>query len=95
VSYSLFADQAAMDAFYDSQLQGMRGMGAVDGPGCPTGPGEATWEHGRRFCYQPFGDDANMRWTYDDLAITASAINDDGDWAALETFFAAAGPVAP
>ena len=53
------------------------------------------WEHGRRFCFQPFGNDTNMRWTYDDLAITASAINDDGDWAALEAFFVSAGPIAP
>ena len=95
VSYSLFDSRTAMDAFYDQQLSGMQALGALDGPGCPTGPGEAIWEHGRRFCFQPFGDDANMRWTYDDLAITASAINDDGDWAALEAFFASAGPIAP
>ncbi len=95
VSYSLFDSQASMDAFYDQQLLGMRNLGALDGPGCPEGPGEATSEHGRRFCYQPFGDDANMRWTHDALAITASAADDDGDWARLETFFASAGPVAP
>lgn len=95
VSYSLYDSTAAMDAFYDQQLLGMRTMGALDGPGCPDGPGEGTWEHGRRFCYQPFGDDANVRWTHDALAITASAIEDDGDWAALDAFVASAGPVAP
>lgn len=93
-SYSLFATAESMNAFYDQQLLGMRNLGALDGPGCPEGPGEAAWEHGRRFCYQPFGDDANMRWTHDALFIVANAINDDGDWAALETFFAAAGPQA-
>lgn len=95
VSYSLFASPASMDAFYDEQLLGMRNLGGLDGPGCPEGPGEATWDHGRRFCFQPFGDDANMRWTHDALAITASAIEGDGDWAALEAFFEAAGPIAP
>lgn len=95
VTYSLFADHASMTAFYDEQLLGMRTMGALEGPGCPLGPGEASWEGGRRFCYQLFGDDANMRWAHDALAITASAINDDGDWAALETLFASAGPIAP
>jgi hypothetical protein len=94
VSYALFDSVEAMDAFYDQQLQGMKNLGATDGPGCPEGPGEATWEHGRRFCYQPFGSDVYMRWTHDGLAITANAIN-DGDWAALEAFFASAGPVAP
>ncbi|MFN8620059.1 MAG: hypothetical protein U0869_04820 [Chloroflexota bacterium] len=78
------------------QLQGMKNLGAVDGPGCPDGPGEATQEHGQRFCFQPFGNDTNMRWTYDDLAIAASAMSgDDGDWAALEAFFRSAGPVDP
>ncbi|MFN8621499.1 MAG: hypothetical protein U0869_12215 [Chloroflexota bacterium] len=95
VHFARFDAKASMDAFYDTQLQGMKNLGAVDGPGCPDGPGEATWEHGRRFCFQPFGNDANMRWTYDDLAITASAIDDDGDWAALEAFFRSAGPVDP
>lgn len=95
VSYSLFESNAAMDAFYDTQLAGMRNLGGLDGPGCPEGPGEATWESGRRFCYQAFGDDANMRWTHDGLMIAASAINDEGDWAALEGFFESAGPAAP
>ena len=36
-----------------------------------------------------------MRWTHDALSIVANAIEDDGDWAALEAFFASAGPVAP
>lgn len=95
VSYSLWDSTDAMDAFYDTQHLGMTNMGALDGPGCGQGPGEGTWEHGRRFCFQPFGDDANMRWTHDELAISGSAIRDDGDWAALEAFFASAGPVAP
>jgi len=93
--YSLFDSAASMAAFYAEQLTGMRALGGVTGPGCPDGPGEATWEQGRRFCYTTFGDDANMRWTHDALAITVSAIQDDGDWSALETFFASAGPVAP
>ena len=36
-----------------------------------------------------------VRWTYGDLAITASATNHDGDRAALGASFASAGPVAP
>ena len=36
-----------------------------------------------------------MRWTHDALAIAASAIRDDGDWAGLEALFESAGPVAP
>lgn len=95
VAYSLFESNTAMDAFYDTQLAGMRNLGGVDGPGCPDGPGEATWESGRRFCHQAFGDDANMRWTHDGLMIAASASNDEGDWAALEAFFESAGPIAP
>ena len=93
-TFSLFDSAASMGAFYEEQLAGMRALGGLEGPGCPTGPGEGTWEHGRRFCFALFGDDANMRWTHEALAITASAMQDDGDWAALDAFVRSAGPIA-
>jgi hypothetical protein len=95
VSYSLYDSAESMDAFYDTQLQGTKNMGGLDGPGCPEGPGEGSWEHGRRFCFQVVTNDANTRWTHDALVTAAFALNDDGDWAALEALFQSAGPVAP
>jgi hypothetical protein len=93
IAYSLYESASAMDADYDTQLTGMRALGGLEGPGCPTGPGEGIWEHGRRFCYTFATNDANMRWTDERALIAGNMINDDGDWAALETFFAEAQPV--
>ena len=83
-----------MDAFFSTQRKGHESLGQSDGPGCGTGPGEGSWEHGRKDCFS-FFDDANVMWTYDDLLIVADAFNDNGDYAKLEEFWKTAGPVAP
>ena len=64
------------------------------GRAAERGPGEGTWEQGRKDCYS-FFDDANVMWTYDELYIFADAFNDKGDYAKLEQFWTTAGPVTP
>jgi hypothetical protein len=93
-SYKLFADAASMNGFFETQRMGHRNLGQSEGPGCGSGPGEGTWEHGRKDCFS-FFDDAYVMWTYDDLLVVASAFNDSGDYAKLEEFWTTAGPVAP
>jgi hypothetical protein len=95
VSYSLFADQASMDAFFDTQRKAHEKGGTATGPGCGKGPGEGTWDNGRKDCYLFVVNDAQVMWTHDLLFIFASAFRDDGDFAKLEQFWKTAGPVTP
>ena len=62
---------------------------------CGKGPGEGTWDNGRKDCYLFLVDDAQVMWTHDLLFIFASAFRDDGDFAKLEDFWKTAGPVTP
>lgn len=94
VSYELFADRASLDTFFDTQRKGHENLGNASGPGCGKGAGEGTWEHGRKDCFT-FFDDAYVMWTYDDLLIDATALQNGGDFAKLEAFWKVAGPVAP
>jgi len=96
VNYSLFVDQASMDAQYELLKRGYASTGTVTGPGCPKGPGETTWDLGAKLCYQSsLINDAKVLWTHDLLSVLSDAMDDDGDWARLEAFWKTAGPVTP
>jgi hypothetical protein len=95
VNYKLFDGNASMDAFYDLQRRAIEEGGTLDGPGCGRGPGHGTWDVGRKMCYRFITDDANVQWTHDLLSVSAHAWNGNGDFAALETFWATAGPITP
>lgn len=95
VSYKLFDGNASMDASYDLQRRSIERGGTLQGPGCGQGPGDGTWDVGRKMCYRFITDDANVQWTHDMLAISAHAFNDSGDFARLEAFWATAGPITP
>lgn len=95
VSYKLFSDQSSMDAFFNTQRKGHENGGTATGPGCGKGPGEGTWDNGRKDCYLFLVNDAQVMWTHDLLFIFASAFRDDGDFAKLEEFWKTAGPVTP
>jgi hypothetical protein len=95
VSYKLFDSSASMNAFFDIQRQGHKNLGSSTGPGCGKGPGEGTWDNGRKDCFTFITDDAWMMWTHDLLFIYATALRDDGDWAKLEQFWQTAGPTTP
>ena len=96
VNYSIFVDQASMDAQYELLKRGFAATGTVTGPGCPTGPGEVTWDAGTKLCYQfSLLNDAKVLWTQDLLSVLSDASDDDGDWARLEAFWKTAGPLAP
>lgn len=94
VSYKLFDGSASMDAFFDIQRTGHQKAGEATGPGCGTGPGEGTWDSGRKDCFKVIND-ANVMWTHNLLYIDAIAVRNDGAFAKLETFWATAGPVTP
>lgn len=93
--YRLFDGSASMNAFFDSQRRRHETGGDAEGPGCGKGPGEGTWDNGRKDCFKFITNDANVMWTHDLLYIQATAFRDDGDFAKLETFWASAGPVTP
>jgi hypothetical protein len=95
VSYKLFADAASMNAFFNTQRKGHENGGTANGPGCGKGPGEGTWDNGRKDCYLFLVNDAQVMWTHDLLFIFASAFRDDGDFAKLEDFWKEAGPLTP
>lgn len=95
VSYTLFDTLDSMNAYYDIQHRGIQNGGTLDGPGCGTGPGDGTWDVGRKMCYLFLTGDANVMWTHDLLAIVAHAFNDAGDFGKLEAFWQTAGPVTP
>jgi hypothetical protein len=95
VSYMLFEDATSMNAFFDTQRKGHENGGTAKGPGCGKGPGEGTWENGRKDCYLFITDDAWVMWTHDRLYIEATADRDDGNFAKLEEFWQTAGPVTP
>jgi hypothetical protein len=95
VSYKLFDGSASMNAFFDIQRLGHKNLGSSTGPGCGKGPGEGTWDNGRKDCFTFITDDAWMMWTHDLLFIYATALRDDGNWAKLDEFWATAGPTTP
>ena len=95
VSYKLFADQNSMDTFFNTQRKGHENGGTATGPGCGKGPGEGTWDNGKKDCYLFLVNDAWVMWTHDLLYIVATANRDDGDFAKLEQFWKTAGPVTP
>ena len=85
-----------MDAQYELLKRGFAATGTVTGPGCPSGPGEVTWDVGSKLCYQfSLLNDAKVLWTHDLLSVLADASDDDGDWARLEAFWKTAGPLTP
>jgi hypothetical protein len=96
VNYSLFVGKAEMDAAYELLKRGFAATGTISGPGCGKGPGEGTWDLGRKLCYQfSLLNDAKVLWTHDLLAVLSDASDDGGDWARLESFWKAAGPLTP
>ncbi|MEA2622117.1 MAG: hypothetical protein QOH61_1027 [Chloroflexota bacterium] len=95
VSYKLFDGSATMNDFFGIQRRGHENGGTASGPGCGKGPGEGTWDAGRKDCYLFLTNDAQVMWTHDLLFIVSSAFRDDGDFAKLEQFWQTAGPVTP
>ena len=94
-TYSLFLTADAMDAAYDVIATEYRDVGSLKGPGGGQGAGEGAWESGRRFCYTYAGLSASTYWTHDGLRVMGSASRPDLDWAALDAFWQAAGPIEP
>jgi len=93
VSYVLFDAPAPMMDAYRARLA-ERAAADLEGPGCGRGPGSERLPNGRRTCVRD-GDAAAVLWTNDLVYVLASAERADGDWAALETFWEAAGPITP
>jgi hypothetical protein len=95
VTYRLFDGFDSMNAFFDIQRRNHENGGVANGPGCGRGPGEGTWDNGRKDCFRSNGNEARVMWTHELLYIQADAFRVDGDFAKLEAFWAGAGPVTP
>lgn len=95
VSYKLFDGLDSMNAFFNTQRKGHENGGQTTGPGCGKGPGEGTWDAGRKDCFRFLTNDAQVMWTHELLYIDAVAFRNDGDFAKLEDFWSTAGPVTP
>jgi len=93
VTYLLFDGEAPLLDAYRARLEALPAAD-LEGPGCGRGPGTERVPNGRKSCFRD-GTAANVLWTNDLVWILARAGRDDGDWAALDTFWTDAGPVTP
>ncbi len=95
VTYRLFDGFDSLNAFFDKERSSHEKSGNATGPGCGVGPGEGTWDSGRKDCFISGGNQAHVMWTHELLYIDADAFRVDRDFGKLETFWANAGPVTP
>lgn len=93
VSYLLFDAEAAMADAYRSRLDSIAAVD-LEGPGCGRGPGTERLKNGRKACFRD-GRAAAVLWTNDLAYVLATAERKDDDWAALDAFWADAGPITP
>jgi hypothetical protein len=91
--YELFDGEAAMRQAFRSRVEALP-AGSTAGPGCARGTGEERLPVGRRVCHRE-GGAAVTAWTNDLAFVIVTARRDDGDFAALDRFFRAAGPITP
>lgn len=91
--YQLFDGEAPLLDAFRAVVDALP-RGAVDGPGCGRGPGSERLPNGRKACFRQ-GGEAVVLWTNELAYVLASASRADGGWAALDTFWAEAGPVTP
>jgi len=93
VSYLLFDAEAAMVDAYRSRLDAIAAVD-LEGSGCGRGPGTERLKNGRKACFRD-GRAAAVLWTNDLAYVLATAERKDDDWAALDAFWADAGPITP
>jgi hypothetical protein len=93
VAYRLFETEAAMTEAYRMLVDGLP-RSALEGPGCGRGPGSERVPNGRKACYRSDGG-TTVTWTNELVYILATASRADTDWAALDRFWADAGPITP
>lgn len=98
VTFVAFESVEAMEAAYDAARQYARIFGSViPDRTCATGGYDGIWtlgdlEAGRLICYE-FGGDALVVWSYPDTRILSMIRQEDGDHAAAQELWLAAGPL--